>query len=316
MNNYWPEGLLLHTAQNRSLTQSAAGLHEALYSQTVLEGRVSVCTREHDLLVDFGFCTGRIPRCEGALGVLEGTVRDIALLSRVGKPVCFVVDNILQNPDGSITPILSRRRAQQLCCDNYIRHLRPGDVIAARVTHLEAFGCFVDIGCGICSMIPIDCISISRISHPSDRFCTGQDIHAVVTGIDQNLRVSLSHKELLGSWEQNAAQFCAGETVSAIIRSVESYGIFAELTPNLAGLAEVRPGVRAGQQASVYIKSLIPEKMKVKLILIDAFDAPSHPQPMQYFIDSGHIDHWVYSPVQSPRKIETFFAPSLSETAE
>ena len=45
MNNYWPEGLLLHTAQNRSLTQSAAGLHEALYSQTVLEGRVSVCTR-------------------------------------------------------------------------------------------------------------------------------------------------------------------------------------------------------------------------------------------------------------------------------
>ena len=309
MTNYWPEGLLLHTSQNRSLTQSTAGLREAQCTQTVLEGRVSLCTREHDLMVDLGFCTGRIPRDEGALGLCEGTVRDIALLSRVGKSVCFVVDHILQNPDGSVTPILSRRRAQQLCCDEYIRCLCPGDVIPARVTHLEPFGCFVDIGCGICSMIPIDCISISRISHPGDRFVPGQDIHAVVTGVDDSLRVSLSHKELLGSWEENAAQFCAGETVSAIIRSVESYGIFAELAPNLAGLAELRPGVRAGQQASVYIKSLIPEKMKVKLILIDAFDAPAPVQPLQYFIDSGHLDHWVYSPPQSSRRIETIFAP-------
>lgn len=46
-----------------------------------------------------------------------------------------------------------------------------------------------------------------RISHPSDRFRTGQDIYAVVTDVDQNLRVSLSHKELLGTWEETRTVF-------------------------------------------------------------------------------------------------------------
>lgn len=312
MTNYWPEGWLVNTAQNHSFCQNISGLREALHSQTILEARACVCTPEHDLVVDFGFCKGKIPRCEGAVGISDGTTRDIALLSRVNKPVCFVVQSIEQNPDGSFTPILSRRLAQQRCLEESIRHLHAGDIIPARVTHLEAFGCFVDIGCGIPSLIPIDCISVSRISHPSDRFRTGQDIYAVVTDVDQTLRVSLSHKELLGTWEENAALFSSGETVSGIVRSVEHYGVFVELAPNLAGLAEPKDGVKVGQQASVYIKNLIPEKMKIKLIIIDSFDPPGDvPAPitsLRYFIDSGHLDHWVYSPAVSNKKIETFFA--------
>lgn len=58
------------------------------------------------------------------------------------------------------------------------------------------------------------------------------------------------------------------------MRSVEHYGVFVELAPNLAGLAEPKDGVKVGQQASVYIKNLIPEKMKIKLIIIDSFDPP------------------------------------------
>ena len=34
------------------------------------------------------------------------------------------------------------------------------------------------------------------------------------------------------------------------MRSVESYGIFVELTPNLAGLAELKENVHAGQHQS------------------------------------------------------------------
>ena len=82
-------------------------------------------------------------------------------------------------------------------------------------------------------MIPIDCISVSRISHPSDRFTLGQTIQAVVTSVS-DFRIGLSHKELLGTWMENAAKFAVGETVSGIVRSVESYGVFVELTPNLA----------------------------------------------------------------------------------
>ena len=118
----------------------------------------------------------------------------------------------------------------------------------------------------------------------------------------------MSHKELLGTWEENAAAFCAGDTVPGIVRSVEDYGIFIELTPNLAGLAEPRPGVYPGQRATVTIKSLNPARMKVKLILIDSFDQPGAPREMSYFVQGGHIDRWEYSPAACARKIVTDFS--------
>lgn len=142
MTNYWPEGWLVNTAQNHSFCQNISGLREALHSQTILEARACVCTPEHDLVIDFGFCKGKIPRCEGAVGISDGTTRDIALLSRVNKPVCFVVQSIEQNPDGSFTPILSRRLAQQRCLEESIRHLHAGDIIPARVTHLGSVRLF------------------------------------------------------------------------------------------------------------------------------------------------------------------------------
>ena len=75
------------------------------------------------------------------------------------------------------------------------------------------------------------------------------DIKAVIKSVE-NGRISLSHKELLGTWEENAERFCAGETVSGIIRSVENYGAFVELTPNLAGLAETkRESVQVSRRA-------------------------------------------------------------------
>lgn len=69
----------------------------------------------------------------------------------------------------------------------------------------------------------------------------------MVRQVEPNGRVALSHKELLGSWEENAALFSPGETVAGVIRSSESYGVFIELTPNLAGLAEPRDDVFPGQ---------------------------------------------------------------------
>ena len=93
-----------------------------------------------------------------------------------------------------------------------------------------------------------------------------------------------------------------------MVRSVEDYGVFVELTPNLAGLAEPREGIAVGQHASVYIKSLIPEKMKAKLIIVDAFDASYHTAPSPYFISEGHISRWRYSPACSDRVIESVFS--------
>ena len=148
----------------------------------------------------------------------DGSTKDIALISRVNKVVCFRITGFEKSESGESIAILSRRQVQKECLENYISKLLPGDVIAVRVTHLEPFGAFVDIGCGIPSLIPIDAISVSRISHPRDRFSPGQQIKAVVRQVEENGRIALTHKELLGTWEENAAMFSAGEPVAGIIR--------------------------------------------------------------------------------------------------
>lgn len=308
MTEYLPEGELYRTSSNALHISSISALEDMQKKEIIAEAVCTLCDSNHNLIVDLGFTCAVIPRTEGAIGIEDGSTRDIALISRVNKPICFMVKDILKHENGKFSVVLSRKQAQEKCITNYISKLKCGDVINARVTHLESFGAFVDIGCGIPSLVPIDLISVSRISHPSDRFIVGQNIRAVVKSTD-NDKITLSHKELLGTWKENADMYSPGETVTGIVRSVEEYGIFVELAPNLAGLAEVKQGVEAGNMVSVYIKAIIPEKMKIKLIIVDNFSSEKNkkPLPYKYFDDSSHIDSWTYSTESCPKNIRTDF---------
>lgn len=307
MSFYYPEGWRIDTPQNRSAMLSYSALADACRDGQILEGRAVVCDSAHNLIVDLGCMKGIIPREDCAIGIREGSVRDIAIISRVNRPVCFVVTGFKKKEDGSLIALLSRRLAQEKCQEQSLCHLIPGDVIDARITHLEPFGAFADIGCGVVALLPIDAISISRIDHPRERFEVGMDIRAIVRSVEDG-RVTLTHKELLGTWEENCCRFQNGETVAGIIRSVESYGVFVELTPNLAGLAESREGVQIGQQASVFIKNIIPSRMKVKLIIIDTFDYTYRPVKPEYFFTGDHMDSFQYSPESSEKQLRTDFS--------
>ena len=303
MNDFYPEGL--KTENKRSLITTAL-LAEAKVQQTVLEAPVIMCDASHNLIVNLGCMRGIIPREEGALGISDGTTRDIALISRVGKPVSFVVTDFCEDKNGKPYALLSRKTAQKLCLNHILNEKSVGDIIDAKITHFESFGAFCDIGCGNIALLPIDAISVSRISHPKDRFYLGENIKAVIKNIAPDGKITLSHKELLGTWEENACLFAPGQTVTGVVRSVEDYGIFVEITPNLAGLAEPRANTLVGQQASVYIKSIIPEKMKIKLIIIDSFDTGYTPQ-LKYFYKGNSISEWDYSPKDCNKQITTRF---------
>ncbi len=310
MNKYMPEGALISGFQNHELISSLSGLERALENQIILEAPAILCDHNFNLHIALGNkIKGIIPREEVELSDKDET-KDIAILTRVGKAVCFKVIGFRKNAYGEEIAILSRRLAQLECMENYISALTPGDIIPTKITHLENFGAFADIGCGIVSLLSIDTISVSRISHPSARLTVGASIYTVVKSIDKSGRIYVSERELLGSWEENAALFSEGQTVRGVVRSVEDYGIFVELKPNLAGLAEFKEDVYAGQTAAVYIKSIIPEKMKIKLIIIDTQDTEPIFEPLEYFIDTDnvtHIDSWTYSPPSSKRVIESIF---------
>ncbi|MBE6668390.1 MAG: 30S ribosomal protein S1 [Ruminococcaceae bacterium] len=316
MNSYCPEGELFGTVINREYTSSLAGLERAMNEGLILEGNTLLCDSSMRLHVDLYGIRGIIPKEEALFCKSGEEIKDIALITRVGKPTCFKVIGF-EKHRGETVAILSRRAAQAECIRNYLSSLTEGDIIPARVTHLESFGAFVDIGCGISSLLSVDSISVSRISHPSDRLSVGDKIFTAVKTIDRlNGRIFVSMRELLGTWEENASLFEAGQTVSGIIRSVESYGVFVELAPNLAGLAEIRDtdtqfiSERVGKYAAVYIKNIIPDKMKIKLVLIDANGTEAKKQPINYFVDCErvtHMDRWQYSPDGAQKLVGTVF---------
>ena len=287
-------------------------LQEALESGAVLEAPVQRCGVDHALHLDLGGVQGRIPREEAVAPWISGAERDIAVLSRVGKPTCFTVTALEADGKGAPVALLSRRAAQEEAMAYFLDHLEPGSLLTGRITRLESFGAFVDIGRGIVAMLPIEHISVSRIAHPRDRFQTGQKILAAVWSIDRAARrIALTHRELLGTWMDNASRFRPGETVRGVVRTVKDYGSFIELTPNLSGLADAKERLSPGDGVSVYIKSIRPERMKIKLQVIEKLP-PAPVEPLHYQVTDGSLDRWVYSPPGCEKPVvETVFkAPS------
>lgn len=317
-NTYKPEGMIYNTAENREfISGGIAGLERAMAEGRILEAQATMCDSDMCLHLDLYGIPAVIEKEETLFSPCGEAAKDIAIITRVGKPTCFKVLGFFEK-DGKRTARLSRREAQKECFNEYVASLVSGDIIEAKVTRLENFGAFADVGCGLVSLLSIDCISVSRISHPSDRLSVGNVIWAAVKSIEYDTgRVFLSQRELLGTWEENAFEFAVGQTVAGIIRSVESYGVFIELAPNLAGLAELRSEEERaaltdliGQSCAVYIKSIIPERMKVKLVLVDTYKGDKRKAPPKYFTDGNsckHLDHWRYSPTKAQKTVETIF---------
>ena len=201
MNHMLPEGL---HPQPEGYTREELLL--AMQQRRVLQARAVLCDERHALHVPLGCCEGVIERAEGARGIAGGQTRDLAILSCVGRPVCFHVLGFF--PDGRAR--LSRRSAQEQALDLLLRQ-RPGEILPAVVTGLAEFGAFCDIGCGIAALLPIDCLSVSRIASPADRVQVGQQLLCAIKNRDAQGRIVLTLRELLGTWSENAACFAAGE---------------------------------------------------------------------------------------------------------
>ena len=145
------------------------------------------------------------------------------------------------------------------------------------------------------------------ISSPADRVQVGQQLLCAIKNRDPQGRIVLTLRELLGTWSENAACFAPGETVVGIVRSVEDYGVFIEIAPNLAGLAEADRSLHPGQAVSVYIKNILPDKMKIKLVVVNKNLAQPLRFEPHYFVTRGRIKKWTYSTPQSRKQIETVF---------
>ena len=149
--------------------------------------------------------------------------------------------------------------------------IEKGQIVEGTVTGIKPYGAFIAIDEGPTGLAFIEDLSVVRIKSPEERLKIGQKVKCVVKSINEDTgKVNLSYKELFGTWEENVKNFKEGMTVKGIVRDTEKNknGIFIELTPNLVGMTEYTKELEYGQTVDVCIKKIVPEKKKVKLIIV------------------------------------------------
>jgi len=154
-----------------------------------------------------------------------------------------------------------------------------GARVHGRVRNLTDFGAFIEIEDGVDGLVHVSDISWSRrIKHPGEVLKKGQEVDAVITGLDaENRRMSLSIKDLEpNAWESFVAVHKPGDVVKGKIARFASFGAFVELGDNLEGLchiselSEERVGkpedaVQLGQEMEFKILRIDSENKKIGL---------------------------------------------------
>lgn len=284
-------------------------IKQAIEDKAVLEALVISCDNEHTLKLNLGKgIAGEIKFNELEYNYNGSDSKVVAAISKVGKRVKFIPTDI-DKQGGEYVVQCSRRLAQQDCFDNYISKLQVGDIIPAKTIKSENYGVFCDIGCGIVALLPTSCVSTTHIVNPKETLKDLGNLYVVIRSIDKDFRIQLTHKELLGTWDEEASRFSVGDVVIGTILRVEDYGYFIKLSQNLSGLAELVDdlNLKPGDRVSVKINAIMSINMKVKLEILEKLDIELEKIKFEYTKTSGHLDKWVYSTSKSNKRIETIF---------
>ena len=289
-------------------------MQKAIEGKEILESRVTKC--DDDLTLHLSIADGVegiIPYAEIEYSFNDKPVKGITAISKVGKTIKYIPMSIEKLNDGDAIKYVvqcSRKEAQKDCYENYVSKLTPGDIVQARVTYIENYGVFCDIGCGITALLPVTYISISRILDAKRELKIWKDLHAIVYDINKDKQIILTHRELLGTWEEEVSKFKVGETIPGTVKAIEKFGAFVEISQNLCGLVVNADGLQPYDKVNVYIKSISEDTLKIELVVLSS----ETPDPncitkvdYKYSMKKGHLDNWSYSPDGCKKYIGTRF---------
>ena len=134
MHAYRTEGSYRSAAR-----MTAAELRAAMASREILQSTALAFDTQRQLRFELGGVKAVMPFVQCADGAENGTVRDIAVLTRVGRPTCFVIESLDTDETGQPVYRLSRAEAQRMCKADYLDALQPGDILLHGHTHVPAW---------------------------------------------------------------------------------------------------------------------------------------------------------------------------------
>jgi small subunit ribosomal protein S1 len=146
-----------------------------------------------------------------------------------------------------------------------------GTQMKRAVRNLTAYGAFVELEEGIDGMIHVSDLSWTRkINHPSELLKKGQEVDAVVLGIDKaNQRISLGMKQLdTDPWSIIDTRFKVGDVVKGRVAKIASFGAFVELEDDIDGLVHISQ-ISEERIEKVKDKLNVGDEVEARVIKVD-----------------------------------------------
>lgn len=117
-----------------------------------------------------------------------------------------------------------------------------GQHIKGTISNITDFGVFVQLTPGVDGLVHISDLSwTEHINHPSDIYNRGDEVEAVILGIDEsNKKISLGIKQLTTDpWETVKNEYPIGSMVEGEVSKTTSFGAFVKLPSGIEGLVHI-----------------------------------------------------------------------------
>ncbi|HEY5037091.1 MAG TPA: 30S ribosomal protein S1 [Chthoniobacterales bacterium] len=137
---------------------------------------------------------------------------------------------------------LGLKQTQKNPWDQIEERFPAGQRVKGKITNLVPYGAFVELEEGVEGLIHVSELSwTKRIMRPSDVLTQGQEVEAVVLGVNkEEQKISLGLRQLEANpWDEIEQKFTIGSRVKGKIRNMTPYGAFVELEDGIDGMIHV-----------------------------------------------------------------------------
>ena len=137
---------------------------------------------------------------------------------------------------------LGLKQTQKNPWDQIEERFPAGQKVKGKITNLVPYGAFVELEEGVEGLIHVSELSwTKRIMRPSDILTVGQEVEAVVLGVNkEEQKISLGLRQLEPNpWDEIEKKFTIGSRVKGTIRNMTAYGAFVELEEGIDGMIHV-----------------------------------------------------------------------------
>ncbi len=158
---------------------------------------------------------------------------------KVGQEIDVIVLDINKEKE---RVSLGLKQTQRNPWDKIEERFPVGERVRGKVTNLVPYGAFVEIEEGVEGLIHVSELSwTKRITRPSDVFTQGQEIEAVVLGVNkEEQKISLGVRQLdPNPWDAIEHRYVIGSKVTGKVRNMTAYGAFVELEEGIDGMIHV-----------------------------------------------------------------------------